>query len=61
MLTLYDANGQTVATGEEPAGSKDQSLPVTLPKDGVYFLSAIEGFDQGGPMFVYRLAVRREP
>ena len=61
MLTLYDANGQTVATGEAPAGSKDQILRVTLPKDGTYFISAIEGFDQGGPMFVYRLAVRREP
>jgi hypothetical protein len=61
MLTLYDASGHTVATGEPLAGGKDSALRVTLPKDGAYFLSAIEGFDQGGPTYVYRLAVRREP
>lgn len=61
MLTLYDAAGRTIATGEPLAAGKDPALRITLPRDGVYFISVIEGFDQGGPMFVYRLAVRREP
>lgn len=61
MLTLYDAAGRTVATGDVPAGGRDPVLRVTLPKDGSFFISAIEGFDQGGPGFVYRLMVRREP
>jgi hypothetical protein len=57
LLSLYDAGGHVVATGDGP----DPVLRVTLPKDGAYFVSVIEGFDQGGPMFVYRLAVRRDP
>jgi hypothetical protein len=61
MLTLYDAAGHTVVTGEPPPDGKDPVLRVALPRDGTYFLSAIEGYDQGGPGFVYRLAVRREP
>lgn len=61
LLTLFDADGRTVATGEPAADGKDQLLRVTLPRDGAYFVSVLEGFDQGGPMFVYRLAVRREP
>lgn len=61
LVTLYDADGRTVATGEPAADGKDQVLRVTLPRDGGYFVSVLEGFDQGGPMFVYRLAVRREP
>jgi hypothetical protein len=32
-----------------------------LPKDGPYFVSVIEASDQGGPTYVYRLAVRRGP
>lgn len=60
MLTLYDADGRTVASGELPAGRRDQVLRVRLAKDGAYFLSAIEGFDQGGPNFVYRLLIRAQ-
>jgi hypothetical protein len=61
MLTLYDAGGRTVASGEAPSGSRDQVLRFTAAKDCSYFISAIEGFDQGGANFVYRLAVRKEP
>jgi Bacterial pre-peptidase C-terminal domain len=61
MLTLYDADGRTVATGEVPPGGRDPVLRITLPKDGTFFISAIEGYDQGGSGFVYHLAVRREP
>jgi hypothetical protein len=60
MLTVYDASGRVVATGETSTSAPDPVIGVTLPKDGVYFASVIEGFDQGGPMFVYRLTFRRD-
>jgi hypothetical protein len=61
LLALYDAGGRIVTTAEPTADGPDPVLRVTLPKDGTYFLSALEGSDQGGAMYVYRLAVRREP
>ena len=61
MLALYDAAGRVVATGERAADGPDPVLRVTLPKDGAYFVSVIEASDQGGSMYVYRLAIRREP
>ena len=60
MLTVYDAGGRTVATGEPVSGSRDPFVRIKLPKEGAYFISVIDSHDQGGPMFVYRLAVRRE-
>ncbi|HEX3149429.1 MAG TPA: PPC domain-containing protein [Gemmataceae bacterium] len=60
MLSLYDSAGRLVAVGEATGEGKDPAMVVTLPKDGPYFVSALEGFDQGGPMYVYRLTVRRE-
>jgi hypothetical protein len=60
MLTLYDTAGRVVATGERAGDGPDPVLRVTLPKDGPYFVSVIEASDQGRPMYVYRLAVRRE-
>jgi hypothetical protein len=61
MLTLYDAGGRVVATGVRTADGSDPVLRVSLPKDGPYFVSVIEASDQGGPTYVYRLAVRRGP
>jgi len=60
MLTIYDEAGRTIATGEVPVGGRDPIVRFTLPKNGAYFISVIEGFDQGGANFVYRLAVRRD-
>lgn len=60
MLTIYDSDGRTIASGEVPVGGRDPIVRLALPKDGAYFISVIEGFDQGGTNFVYRLAVRRE-
>jgi len=60
MLTLYDVAGRVVATGETSTNTPDPIIRITLPKDGVYYVSVIEGFDQGGPMFVYRLVFRRD-
>ena len=60
LLTLFDAGGRFVTTGEPTADGPDQELRITLPKDGTYYISAIEASDQGGATYVYRLAVRRE-
>ena len=58
LLTLYDADGQTVASADDSDGSTDARLEVTLPKTGVYYLSLIDAHDQGGPAHVYRLSLR---
>jgi hypothetical protein len=59
MLTLYDANGQQVASNDDgPDGfGLDSLLEVTLPRDGVYYLSLIDAHDSGGPTHVYRLII----
>jgi hypothetical protein len=61
LLALYDAGGRIVTTGESSADNPDPVLRATLPTAGFYFVSAIEASDQGGPMYAYRLVVRREP
>jgi hypothetical protein len=61
LLAVYDAGGRIVATGETSSTLPDPVVRITLPRDGAYFVSAIEASDQGGPMYVYRLAIRREP
>jgi hypothetical protein len=59
VLTLYDADGQQVASNDDgPEGfGLDSLLEVTLPRDGVYYLSLIDAHDSGGPTHVYRLLV----
>jgi hypothetical protein len=58
LLTLYDAEGQTVAVSDDIEGSSDSRIEVTLPRTGVYYLSLIDANDQGGPGHVYRLSIR---
>lgn len=58
FLTLYSAEGQIIASNDDHDGSADSRIEVTLPKTGVYFVSMIDANDQGGPAYVYRLAVR---
>jgi hypothetical protein len=58
MLTVYDGDGRTVASGETTGG--DPFLRLAAPKDGTYFVSVIDANDQGGTTFVYRLMVRME-
>ncbi len=61
LFTLYDAAGRQVADGSNPGKSPDPRLEVTLPRDGVYYLSLIDAHDSGGPAHVYRLVVRPLP
>jgi hypothetical protein len=58
VLTLYDADGRIVASNDDFDGGADSRLEVTLPRDGVYFVSVLDAHDQGGPTHVYRLQLR---
>jgi hypothetical protein len=58
MLTLYDSAYRTLTTGETVDG--DPVLRWTATKDGTYFVSVLEGNDQGGSMFPYRLVLRTD-
>jgi hypothetical protein len=58
LLTLYDADGQQVATNDDANGSLDSRLEVTLPKSGTFYLSLIDAHDTGGPAHVYWLVAR---
>jgi Bacterial pre-peptidase C-terminal domain len=58
VLTLYNREGQVIASNDDIPGSTDSRIDVALPKTGVYYLSVIDAHDQGGPTHVYRLSVR---
>jgi hypothetical protein len=58
LLTLYDADGQQLASNDDMAESTDSLLEVPLPKDGTYYLALMDAHDQGGPAHVYRLVIR---
>jgi hypothetical protein len=58
FLTLYDAEGQTLASNDDYNGSADSRIEATLPKTGPYYVSLIDANDQGGPAYVYRLSIR---
>jgi len=60
-LALYSESGQLIATRDDDPGSRDATIQVTLPADGVYYLSLIDAHDGGDAMHVYLLQVRRGP
>ena len=60
MLTLYDADRRAIDSADDVAGSSDPVLSVTLPRDGVYFLTVIDAHDLGGANFGYRLVVKKD-
>jgi hypothetical protein len=59
MLTLFDADGRIVATADDSPDSLDPTLKATLQHSGAYFISLIDAHDQGGSIWLYRLAARR--
>ncbi len=60
LLTLVDADRRFVAAVDDANGTPDPVIAVTLPRDGVYYLSLLDAHDLGGPGFGYRLVVRLE-
>jgi hypothetical protein len=57
MLTLYDADRRVIDSAHEAPNNPDPILNITLPKDGTYYLSAIDCNDLGGSNFGYRLVI----
>jgi hypothetical protein len=58
FLTLYNAEGQIIASNDDMEGTTDSRIEATLPKAGVYYVSVIDAHDSGGPAHVYRMAIR---
>ncbi len=59
ILTLYDAQGQQVASNDDfDKEHRDAKVEITLPADGVYYLSLIDAHDTGSNLHVYRFVVR---
>jgi len=58
ILTLYNADGQILASNDDHDGSPDSRIVATLPKTGTYYLAVIDANDQGGPAYGYRLVVQ---
>ncbi|OWK36515.1 PPC domain-containing protein [Fimbriiglobus ruber] len=59
LITLYDADRRIIDACDDVDGDPDPILTVTLPKNGVYYLSVIEAHDFGGGQFPYRLHVTK--
>ena len=59
LLTLYDERRRVVESCDDLGSDADPSFTVTLPRDGVYFLSVIDSHDQGGGIFPYLLSVTK--
>jgi hypothetical protein len=57
-LTLYNADGQIIASNDDRDGTTDSRIEATLPKVGAYYVSVIDAHDTGGPAHVYRLVIR---
>jgi hypothetical protein len=57
LLTLYDADGHSLAVNDDMEGRTDALLRAKLPADGTYFLSLIDAQDKGGPTYVYLLSI----
>lgn len=60
LMTVYNAEGRTISTGEVTSDNPDQSINISVTKEGVYFISLLEANDQGGNIFNYRLVVRKK-
>ena len=58
FLTLYNADGQILASNDDMEGTPDSRLEVALPKAGSYYVSVLDAHDSGGPAHVYRLVIR---
>jgi hypothetical protein len=57
LLTVSDADKRTLKLVDDVNGLADPTVTLTLPADGVYFISLIESRDLAGPAFGYRLRV----
>jgi len=60
-LTLYDANGRTLATADDASATdRDPELRFKPPADGVYYLCLQDANDRGSAVHAYLLDVSEE-
>jgi len=59
LLTVYDAEKRVLTSVDDTDGKPDPIVNLTLPRDGVYYISVIESNDLGGAIFAYRLHLTR--
>lgn len=60
VLTIYDAAGHLLATGDD-AATRDAQLALELPANGKYYVSVQDAQDRGGAWHAYELIVRQTP
>jgi hypothetical protein len=58
FLTVYDSEGQVVATSDDIEGGTDSRVEWKARKAGAYLVSLTDAHDQGGPLHPYRMAIR---
>lgn len=58
FFSVYDANRQLLLTVDDVGGKPDPSAELTVPLDGVYYISVLEAHDLGGTGFAYRLTIK---
>lgn len=58
ILTLFDAQGQLLASSDDADESRDAGLVVLLPADGPYYVSVADAHDRGGAWHVYTLEMK---
>jgi len=61
LLTLYDSEGQTLATSDDQPTTTDARLEVVMPSAGAYYLGLVEANDRGTEMHAYRLTASLAP
>ena len=60
MLTVHNSAGNTLAVSDDSASTRDASVKLTLPADGVVFVTLMDAHNSGGATHVYLLRIRRD-
>ena len=59
MVTVHGPGGRTLGVSDDGSSTRDASLQVTLPEDGVYFVTLMDAHNSGGATHAYLLRLRR--
>ncbi len=59
VLLVHDAAGRQLALADDAPAGRDPVLRLSIPADGVYFVSLLDAHDTGGATHAYLLVARR--
>lgn len=59
MLTVHNSAGNILAVSDDSASTRDASMKLTLPADGVFFVTVMDAHNSGGSTHAYLLRLRR--